>query len=39
LAHLEGLKELEELDLHDTRVTDAGIERLQRALPRVKIER
>jgi hypothetical protein len=39
LVQLEGLEELEELDLHDTRVTDDGITRLQRALPRVKIER
>jgi hypothetical protein len=39
LAHLEGLKRLGELRVHKTRVSDAGIEKLHRLLPRVKIIR
>jgi serine/threonine protein kinase/Leucine-rich repeat (LRR) protein len=38
IQHLEGLTNLEALDLRKTKVTAAGIERLQKALPKCKIE-
>ena len=37
LAQLKGLTNLRELDLRQTEVTDAGVEDLQKALPKVKI--
>ncbi len=37
LEHLEKLTSLEWLHLNDTQVTDAGIEKLQRALPKCRI--
>lgn len=39
LAHLHGLKSLTRIDLDNTRVTDAGVSALQKALPRLNIER
>ncbi|MFO0868968.1 MAG: hypothetical protein U0935_08435 [Pirellulales bacterium] len=39
LEQLRALKQLESLDVAETQVTPAGIMRLQRALPRVQIER
>ena len=38
LQHLEGLTKLETLNLRKTKVTAAGIDRLQKALPKCKIE-
>ena len=41
-AHLEGLKNLqhfEVIDLRNTKVTDAGVESLRRALPKCKVLR
>jgi Leucine-rich repeat (LRR) protein len=38
IRHLEGLTSLESLDLRKTKVTAAGIERLQKALPQCKID-
>ena len=37
LVHLKGLTKLERLDLSDTKVTDAGVKKLQQALPKCKI--
>ena len=37
--HLEGLINLRRLDLRVTKVTTAGVERLQRRLPKVIIDR
>ena len=39
LDHLKGLTKLERLDLKGTRVTEDGVARLQRALPRCKINK
>ena len=39
LATLEGLDQLETLDLRGSSVTDAGVEKLQNALPKLKIHR
>ena len=39
LEHLNGLKQLRFLNLTDTHVTDAGVAKLQQALPNCKIER
>lgn len=39
LKFLTGLPELEELDLYGTRVTDAGAKELEKALPKVRIQR
>ena len=39
LATLEGLDQLESLDLRGSSVTDAGVEKLQKALPKLKIHR
>jgi Leucine-rich repeat (LRR) protein len=39
IKHLEGLTNLEALDLRQTNVTAAGIERLQKALPTCRIAR
>ncbi len=39
LAHLKGLTRLQILDLEGTEVTDKGVKDLQKALPKVKIER
>jgi len=39
LVHLKGLTNLEELSLHDTKTTPAGIKSLQEALPDCKISR
>jgi hypothetical protein len=39
LASLEGLRELRMLFLTGTRVTDAGVERLRRASPVVRVVR
>ena len=39
LATLEGLDHLEVLDLRGASVTDAGVQRLQKALPKLKIHR
>jgi serine/threonine protein kinase len=38
IKHLEGLTNLEALDLRQTKVTAAGIDRLQKALPKCKID-
>ncbi|MGE0607100.1 MAG: hypothetical protein AB7O62_08400 [Pirellulales bacterium] len=38
LKHLAGLRELQFLDLHDTKVTAAGVDKLAAALPQCKIE-
>jgi hypothetical protein len=38
IKHLEGLKNLESIDLRQTKVTAAGIDRLQKALPKCKID-
>lgn len=38
LEHLKGLTQLQQLNLN-TKVTDQGVERLQQALPKCKIER
>jgi hypothetical protein len=38
LAHLNGLAQLKELQLADTNVTTEGVNRLQRALPKCKID-
>jgi uncharacterized membrane protein len=38
IQHLEGLTKLETLDLRQTKVTAVGIDRLQKALPKCKIE-
>ena len=37
LEHLKGLTNLEELDLRWTKVTDAGVAKLQQALPNCEI--
>ena len=39
LARLQGLTQLKHLYLKNTRVTDAGVKALEKALPNVKIER
>jgi hypothetical protein len=39
LAHLKALAELQELHLKGTKVTEAGIRELQKAQPKVKVER
>jgi hypothetical protein len=39
LDHLKGLTKLERLDLKGTKVTDDGVTKLQRALPRCKINK
>ena len=39
LVHLKGLSNLQDLDLGGTKVTDAGVKKLQQALPKCKIER
>jgi len=39
LEHLKGLERLRHLDLRGTKVTDGGVENLQRALPNCKIDR
>jgi len=39
LEHLEGLKNLEELAIQDTGVTDAGVKDLQNALPKCNIRK
>ena len=39
LEHLKGLESLQHLDLRGTKVTDGGVENLQRALPNCKIDR
>ena len=39
MAILQGMTELRELDLRNTRVTDAGVKRLQQALPALKVTR
>jgi hypothetical protein len=39
LEHLKGFPNLEELELHGTQVTDAGIADLRKALPNVRILR
>ncbi len=39
LAHLQGLKNLKHLYVFETKVTDAGADTLQKALPKLKIER
>ena len=37
MADLENLQHVEVIDLRHTHVTDAGVEKLQRALPKCKI--
>ena len=37
LVHLKGLANLRELNLDGTKVTDAGVKGLQKALPKLKI--
>jgi hypothetical protein len=39
LVHLEKLTALRSVLIYETRVTDAGVKRLQQALPAVKIRR
>jgi hypothetical protein len=39
LVHLQGLTQLQTLHLWDTTVTDAGVQRLQEALPNVRTRR
>jgi hypothetical protein len=39
LEHLKGLNKLQTLGLAETKVTDAGVKKLQQALPKCKIER
>ncbi len=39
LVHLKGLRSLRSLDLSGTKVTDAGVADLQRALPNLEIIR
>ena len=39
LGHLKALTYLEELDLKGTKVTDAGVQDFQRAMPKVKVGR
>ncbi len=39
LGHLKNLPDLQRLDLRGTRVTDDGITRLQKALPRLEVFR
>jgi squalene-hopene cyclase-like protein len=39
LMHLRSLLQLEELSLKGTKVTDAGVQELQKALPRLKVNR
>jgi len=36
-VHLKGLTILQELSLYDTKVTDAGVAELKKALPNCKI--
>jgi internalin A len=38
LAHLRSLTKLQDLNLVDTSVTRAGVQRLQKAMPAVRIE-
>ena len=38
LEHLKGLMQLQRLVLRNTKVTDAGVRDLQKALPNCKIE-
>lgn len=38
LRHLEGLRQLEVINLENTRVTREGVERLQKALPKARID-
>ena len=37
LAHLEGMTKLQILELWDTKVTDAGVTLLRKALPDVRV--
>jgi hypothetical protein len=37
LEHLRGLTNLKLLDLYDTRVSDAGVRALQKALPKAEV--
>ena len=37
LEHLKGLTKLETLNLEQTKVTDAGVKRVQQALPKCAI--
>jgi Leucine-rich repeat (LRR) protein len=39
LAHLKALHQLEELSLKGSKVTDAGVQELQKALANVKVDR
>ena len=39
LTHLKGLTSLSELEVHNTHVTDDGVNELQQALPDLKIIR
>ena len=39
LVHLKGLTKLQELDLHNTKITNAGIADLQKALPNCQIRK
>ena len=39
LVHLKGLTNLQELSLYYTKVTDAGVADLQKALPNCKISK
>ena len=39
LQHLKGLTQLQKLDLANTKVTDAGVKDLQKALPKLEIVR
>jgi hypothetical protein len=38
LPHLKALTKLSALDLDNTHVTDAGVNKLKRALPRLKLD-
>jgi hypothetical protein len=37
-VHIQGLSQLNVLDLRNTKVTDQGVKKLQQALPKCKIE-
>ena len=38
LMHLTSLAQLDELNLHNTQVTDEGVKKLKQALPKLRVD-